>query len=386
MTDSREASLPVTGAWREGMPTAFRQFADLGDFELESGFVLPNVRVAYETWGTFTGDNCVWLEHALTGDSHAAGPASDGQPTSGWWGHTMGPGEWLDTNEWFVVYANVVGGCQGSTGPSSIAPDGKAWGSRWPRITCRDQVRIEMALADYLGIPRFASIMGGSMGGMRALEWMIMAPERVQSALLVCTTAKASADQIGTQTAQIRAITNDPHWNGGDYYGQPVGPHLGMELARQIAHLTYRTENEFAVRFGSRFQDDEDPYGPRIAGRHDDAGRFAVQSYLDYHGKKLVRRFDAGTYIALTDTMTTHDVSRGRGTVADVLGNIECPVVVAGIDSDRLFPVYQQVELAEYIPNAEACEIIEAPYGHDSFLIANELVGLLVKKTLGFVR
>ena len=378
-------SLPVTGAWLEGMPPAFRKFADLGPITLESGVVLPQVRVAYETWGTFTGNNAVLVEHAFSGDSHAVGPTAPGQVSPGWWGEVIGPGHWLDTNKWFVVCANVIGGCQGSTGPSSVAPDGKPWGSRWPRVTARDQVAVEIALADHLGIDTFASAMGGSMGAMRALEWLIMQPGRVRSAMLSATAAVASADQIATNTTQIRAITGDPHWNHGDYYGQAIGPVHGMQLARQIAHINYRTEYELATRFGTDPQEVENPYGPEVPGRHADAGRFSVQSYLDHHGVKLAKRFDAGTYVALTDVMNTHDIARGRGTVADVLGSIDVPVVVSGIDSDRLFPLYQQEQLANLIPSAQPLRVVHSPYGHDSFLIENEKIGALVQETLSYV-
>ena len=378
-------SLPVTGAWLEGMPAAFRKFVDLGPFELESGVTLPNVRVAYETWGTFTGNNAVLVEHAFSGDSHAVGPIAEGQLSPGWWGEVIGPGHWLDTNKWFVVCANVLGGCQGTTGPSSIAPDGKPWGSRWPRVTCRDQVAVEIALANHLGIETFASAMGGSMGGMRVMEWLVMQPGRVRSAMLSATSAVASADQVATNTTQIRAITNDPHWNGGDYYDQAVGPVQGMQLARQIAHINYRTEYELATRFGTNPQDVENPFSAGVTGRHEDAGRFAIQSYLDHHGVKLAKRFDAGTYVALTDCMNTHDIARGRGSVADVLGSIDVPVVISGIDSDRLFPLYQQEQIANLIPNATSLRVVHSPYGHDSFLIENELIGALVHETLDFV-
>ncbi|NBV90320.1 MAG: alpha/beta fold hydrolase, partial [Actinobacteria bacterium] len=248
-----------------------------------------------------------------------------------------------------------------------------------------DQVAVEIALADHLGIDTFASAMGGSMGAMRALEWLIMQPGRVRSAMLSATAAVASADQIATNTTQIRAITGDPHWNHGDYYGQAIGPVHGMQLARQIAHINYRTEYELATRFGTDPQEVENPYGPEVPGRHADAGRFSVQSYLDHHGVKLAKRFDAGTYVALTDVMNTHDIARGRGTVADVLGSIDVPVVVSGIDSDRLFPLYQQEQLANLIPSAQSLRVVHSPYGHDSFLIENEKIGALVQETLSYV-
>lgn len=361
-----------------------RQYVDIGSVDLEFGGHIDNVTVAYETFGTFTGDNAVLIEHALTGDAHVAGDAGPGQPTAGWWGDIVSPGGALDTNKWFVVCANVLGGCQGTTGPSSMHPDGKAWGSRWPRITVRDQVKVEIALANTIGIQQWAAVIGGSMGGMRAIEWLIQAPQRLRSALLVATTCMTSADQIGTQTAQISAITSDPAWSHGDYYnvGDGRGPVTGLSIARQIAHLTYRSEEELAQRFGQAHQDSEDAYSHGIVGRHDEAGRFAIQSYLQYHGDKLVERFDAGTYVALTDSMNTNNITRGRGPIAQVLRNVTVPTIVAGVTSDRLYPLYQQQQLADYIPSALPLVKIDSLYGHDGFLIETDVVGELVRQTL----
>jgi homoserine O-acetyltransferase len=228
---------------------------------------------------------------------------------------------------------------------------------------------------DALGISRWAAVIGGSMGGMRSLEWAIAYPDKVDAALVVAVGAAATADQIGTQTAQIHAITNDPGWRGGDYHDAPAGggPHRGMGVARRVAHLTYRTEGELDLRFGREPQLGEDPLA---------AGRFAVQSYLDHHADKLPRRFDAGTYIALTDAMSTHDVGRGRGGVATALTSIRVPVVVGGVDSDRLYPLRLQEELANLIPTADGLHVIASPYGHDGFLLEVEAVGRLVQRTL----
>jgi homoserine O-acetyltransferase len=343
--------------------------------------VLPGVRVAYESFGAAHRDanglitNAVLVEHALTGDAHVAGAASPGQPTAGWWDAVIGPGKALDTDRWHVVAANVLGGCQGTTGPSSLAPDGRAWGSRFPRITVRDQVAVEALLADELGIGSFVAVIGGSMGGMRALEWAITFPARVGAALVLATGAAATADQIGTQTAQILAITQDPGWRGGDYYDAAAGtgPHRGLGLARRIAHLTYRSETELDSRFGRQPQPGENPYAD---------GRFAVQSYLDHHADKLTTRFDAGTYVALTDVMNTHDVGRGRGGVQAALGSISVPVVVAGVDTDRLYPLRLQAELDRHIPTSTGLNVITSPYGHDGFLLEAEAVGAVIAQTL----
>jgi homoserine O-acetyltransferase len=240
----------------------------------------------------------------------------------------------------------------------------------------RDQVAVEVALADSLGIDRWAAVVGGSMGGMRALEWLVGQPHRVAAGLVLAVGGEATADQIGTQAAQVLAIRSDPQWRGGDYHGAAPGegPHAGMGLARRIAHLTYRTEYELEVRFGRQQQGDEDP----LRG-----GRFAVQSYLDHHADKLARRFDAGTYVALTEAMSTHDLGRGRGGLAAALGRITAPVVVAGVDTDRLYPLRQQEQLAEQIPTTVGgCRVIASPYGHDGFLLERDAVAALVAEVL----
>ena len=380
---------PASGAWREADPVAFRQFVSVGAIELEFGETLPQVTVAYETWGTLNPDrsNAILIEHALTGDSHASGPTAPGQPTTGWWDALIGPGKVIDTERWFVVCTNVLGGCQGTTGPASAAADGRAYGSRWPRISTRDQVTVEARVADHLGIDAFASVIGGSMGGMRALEWLVMFPERVHSAVLLATAAAASADQIGTQTAQIHAIVGDAGWNDGDYYDAAAGdgPHRGLGTARRFAHLTYRTASELDLRFGRDEQKGENAHERRLHARHGDAGRFAVQSYLDHHARSLLHRFDAGSYVALSDAMSTHDVARGRGSRGDVLASITVPVRVAGLDTDRLYPLALQQQLADEIPGCPKLDVIETPFGHDGFLIESERVGHIVAELLDCV-
>ena len=314
--------------------------------------------------------------HALTGDSHVVGSAGPGQLTPGWWDGLIGPGAPLDTRRWFVVAPNVLGGCQGTTGPASPAPDGRAYGSRFPRITVADQVEVEARLAQLLGVRRWASVLGGSMGGMRALEWAAGRPDQVASALILAVCAAASADQIGTQTAQVLAITSDPSWRGGDYHDAAPGhgPTTGLGIARRIAHLTYRSEGELQSRFGNEPNGSEDP----SAG-----GRYSVQSYLEHHADKLARRFDAGTYVALTDAMTSWDIGRGRGDTEAALGAIGVPLVVAGIDTDRLYPLYQQARIADLAPGTVGgLRVLTSPYGHDGFLIERPQVFALVAETL----
>jgi homoserine O-acetyltransferase len=370
---------PASGAWREGVDDpGGRGFLRLDrTLRLEAGDSLPGVTVAYETRGTLNArrDNAVLVLHALTGDSHVSGQPGPGHPTPGWWDALVGPGRVIDTDEWFVVAPNVLGGCQGTTGPSSAAPDGRPWGSRFPRITIRDQVEAEVLLADELGVRRWASVLGGSMGGMRALEWAVTYPDRVSTLLLLAVGAYATAEQIGLQSTQIHAVRADGRFNGGDYYDAAPGqgPHLGLGAARRIAHLTYRTEDETAQRFGRTPQQGEDP----LRG-----GRYAIESYLDHHAAKLARRFDANSYIVLTEAMNHHDVGRGRGGVAEALSRITAPTVVGGIDSDRLYPPYLQEELAQLIPGADGPHLVRSPYGHDAFLIETDQVADLVKRTL----
>lgn len=369
---------PASGAWREGDEPGRRQWVTLpAPLPLEAGGELPGVRIAYETWGTLNADasNAVLILHALTGDTHVSGPAGPGHPTPGWWDTLVGPGRTLDPQRWFVVVPNVVGGCQGSTGPSSTAPDGRFWGSRFPLVTARDTVAAEVALADALGVGRWACVVGGSMGGMRALEWAVCQPDRVARLLLLACPAASSADQIGWAAPQLAAIRSDPGWHGGDYHAAPPGsgPHRGLGIARRMAHLSYRSPLELATRFGRAAQDGEDPMR---------GGRFAVESYLDHHAEKLVRRFDAGSYVRLTELMNAHDVGRGRGGVGAALAAVRARTTVAGVSSDRLYPLEQQVELAAGIPGAGELRLIDSPYGHDGFLIEAEAVGALLAQLL----
>jgi len=367
ISPSIDSSL-VTGAWREGDPLGARTIADLGDIVLDSGVTLPDVRLAYETWGRFDGSNAVLVLHALTGDSHVTGPAGPGHPTAGWWDSVVGPGKAIDTDRLYVVASNILGGCQGTTGPASPDPDGLPWGGSFPALTVRDQVRAEIALADRLGIDRWRGVIGGSAGGMRALEWAIEQPERVERLFLLATSAAASAEQIALSATQIDAIRADPAYFDGDYYDGPQGPLQGLDLARRIAHISYRSEYELAERFGRTVQDD---------------GRFAVESYLQHHGAKLVGRFDANSYVVLSAAMNSHDVGRDRGGIAAALSRITARTIVAGIDSDRLYPLHQQRELADGIPGSGSLEVVKSDHGHDGFLVESEQVGELARQLLG---
>jgi homoserine O-acetyltransferase len=359
---------PATGAWRDGDPPAGRRFANLGPLDLEFGGHLPHVRLAFETWGELSParDNAVLITHALTGDSHARGEAGPGQPTAGWWDRIIGPGLAVDTDRWFVVVPNMLGGCQGSTGPASFAPDGREWGARFPSVSVRDQVAAQALLADSLGIGGWAAVVGGSMGGMHALEWAVGLPERVERVAILASPPVTTADQIALNAVQLEAIRMDPAWNGGRYYdaGDGGGPHRGLALARRMALLQYRSPTELNDRFGRRWQSEIDPLA--------DGGRFAISSYLDFHGNKFTRRFDANSYITLVESMNSHDIARGRGSVEDALARVTARALVVGIDSDRLFPVEGQRRIAAGIrTNIDGDEptVISSEFGHDGFLI-----------------
>lgn len=358
--------MPVTGAWRPGDPVGRRRFAPIGDLRLEQGAVLPEVTLAYETWGELSPgrDNAVLVLHALTGDSHVRGPAGDGHPTAGWWEDLVGPRLAIDTERWFVVAPNVLGGCQGSTGPASPAPDGRPWGARFPAVTARDQVAAERALMRRLDLPDWALVIGGSMGGMRALEWAVTHPDLTRRLAVIASTARASADQIAWNSAQVEAIRATPGFHGGDYYEQPPGsgPHAGLGVARRIAHITYRTAAELEQRFGN---------APQAADRPITAGgRSQAASYLDHHADKLVRRFDANSYVLLAGAMDSHDVGRGRGGVAAALARVTARTLVVGVDTDRLFPLEMSEQIAESVDGA-VFHVIHSPIGHDGFLVTS---------------
>jgi len=371
---------PATGAWRDGDTPGERRFAALGAFRTEAGRELPAIRLAYETWGELSpaADNAVLVLHALTGDSHVRGPAGPGHATAGWWEDIVGPGAPIDTDRWFVVAANMLGGCQGSTGPSSIAPDGYEWAARFPGLTIRDQVEAQARLADTLGIGAWAAVVGGSMGGMHALEWAVGHPDRVERLAVLCSPPTTTADQVALNSVQLEAIRMDPRFAGGEYYdaADGEGPHRGLALARRMALLNYRSPTELNQRFGRSWQSDKSP----LTG----GGRYAVESYLDFHGNKFTRRFDANSYLALVEAMNSHDIGRERGGVEDALARVTARTLVLGIDSDRLFPVDGQRRIARGIRSTidEDVVVLSSDFGHDGFLIESEAVGAHLRRLL----
>lgn len=383
--------LPVTGAWRPGDEPGHRRFSTLPvtparPFVLEGGGQLPEVTAAFETWGTLEegADNAVLVCHALTGDSHAAGPSGHGHPTAGWWDDCIGPGRALDTDRYFVVCVNVLGGCQGTTGPASIDPrTGRPYGSSFPVVSIRDMVRVQAAVADHLGVSRWLAVVGGSMGGMQVLEWGVMYPHRVRSLAPLATAAAASPWQIAFSAVERSAIALDAGFGGGDYYGQPAGqgPHQGLALARAIAQITYRSDPVYEERFGRASLEPLDTFALWQ--------RFDVEGYLDYHGAKLVRRFDANTYLRLSKAMDLHDVGRGRGGVDLALGRVRAPVLTMAITSDALYPSRLQDELRDVLArrgNAVRHVVLDSPQGHDGFLIETDAVGTALADFLSEVQ
>src|SRR5580693_378546 len=319
--------------------------------ELDCGVTLAPVECAYETYGTLNAGrtNAILVLHAFSGDAHAAG---DG----GWWTNMIGPGKAFDTDQYFVICSNVLGGCRGTTGPGSINPEtGHPWAMTFPSITVSDMVRLQKLLIDHLGIPRLLSVSGGSMGGMQALEWAVAYPESVASAIPIATTARHSAQQIAFNEVGRQAIMADPDWNGGNYYsGRP--PARGLAVARMIGHITYMSDESMRQKFGRRLKAPD---------------QFEVESYLQYRGSKFVDRFDANSYIYITRALDSFDLTE-RGTLASLFERISTRFLVISFSSDWLYPSYQSQEIVSAL-RSRNCDVaycqLEAQYGHDAFFV-----------------
>ncbi|GAA1746114.1 homoserine O-acetyltransferase [Rothia terrae] len=370
------------------------RYTDIGDVHLESGEVLPDATLAYETWGTLNEDasNAILILHALTGDTHISrGNVSDSADAAtrayaeapGWWEGIVGPGSVIDTDRYFVVSPNILGGCYGSTGPATPAPASvdakrKPWGSRFPRLTIRDTVRAESLLADQLGIGSFKYVIGASLGGTRSLEWAACFPERVRGCAVIASAPSVTADVLAWGHIQNLAIRQDPDFNGGDYY-EGKAPETGLGLARRVAHTTYRSAAELDFRFGREPQPEEDPFAPGPSPR----GRYQVESYLDHHGHKITQRFDANSYLSINEAMMSHDIARGRGSLKDALADTRCHWLIAYVDSDRLFTPSDSLILADAVPQPVEPYVIHSPSGHDGFLIETQQVEKILRLALG---
>lgn len=325
-------------------------------FTLESGLSLRQVPVAFQSWGQLNaqGDNAIVVCHALTGNADA----------DQWWGELIGPGRALDTDRYFVVCANVIGSPYGSLSPLTVNPDtGRPYGADFPRTTIRDTVALHRALLEALGVRQVALAVGGSMGGMQVLEWAYTGTF-VQRIAPIAVGGRHSAWCIGWSEAQRQAIFADPRWHEGRYEADDP-PAAGLAAARMMAMISYRARPEFEARFG-RVQQDAD-------------GLFSVEGYLRHQGTKLVQRFDANCYVHLTWQMDSHDVARGRGSYPEALRSIWQPTLVVGIRSDVLYPLEEQEELVKWIPNAELF-VLDAPYGHDTFLIELETLNGMLQR------
>jgi homoserine O-acetyltransferase len=341
------------------------QFARFPELPLDCGETLRDVQVAYESWGELDEDkaNAILVLHAFTGDAHAAGIDHEGKP--GWWANMIGPGKAFDTDKYFVLCANVLGGCKGTTGPSSIDPaTGKPWGLRFPGITIGDMVRLQKLLVEHLGIRKLLAVSGGSMGGMQALQWAVDYPDWVEACIPIATTARHSAQQIAFNETGRQAIVADPDFNGGDFY-QTNPPARGLAVARMVGHITYMSDESMREKFGRRLRDRESfSYGFDID--------FEVESYLRYRGSQFVNRFDANSYLYITKAMDYFDLLAGKPNLGAALENANCRFLVISFTSDWLYPSYQSLEIANALRSRNHdvtyCEL-SSSYGHDAFLV-----------------
>src|SRR5215212_6368704 len=339
----------------------------IGYFEPELGGALAEVTLAYETWGELdtVGENAVLIVHALTGDTHAAGEPEPAHKRGGWWSAMVGPGRAIDTERHFVVCSNVLGGCYGSTGPTSPDPEsGRPYAMRFPVVTIRDMVRAQKRLLDDLGVKRLQLVIGGSIGGQQALEWAVEFPVFVEKAIPVAATGSLGPQGVGMSEIGRRAIMADPDWQGGDYYETGRKPEKGLAIARMAGMMTYQSAAGQWERFSRR------PAG-RPALHPEFGGRFEIESYLHYQGRELTGRFDANSYLYLSRAMDLYDVARGYESEAEAYSRIEAEVLFVGITSDWLFPAAEVRDAAEKArqagANASYAEI-DTLSGHDAFL------------------
>jgi homoserine O-acetyltransferase len=351
------------------------QFVQFSSLDLDSGDTIAPVDVAYETYGELNQarTNAILVLHAFSGDAHAAGESKEtGQP--GWWETMIGPGKAFDTDKYYVICSNVLGGCRGTTGPGSINPDtGCPYGMSLPPITIADMVRLQKMLVDHLGIERLLTVTGGSMGAMQALQWAVAYPEAIVSAIPIAGTARHSAQQIAFNEVGRQAIMADPDWCGGNYYGKRP-PARGLAVARMVGHITYMSDHSMREKFGRRRRDEH---------------QFEVESYLRYRGTQFVDRFDANSYLYITKAMDYFDLTEGHHSLAAAFSGVKARFLVISFTSDWLYPSYQSLEVVRAL-RGRNCDVayceLPSNYGHDAFLVTvdgqTELVRGFLSSTL----
>jgi homoserine O-acetyltransferase len=347
---------------------------------LECGRTLGPITLAYETYGELNeaGDNAILVVHALSGDAHAAGYHHPRDKHPGWWDIMIGPGRAFDTRKYFVICSNIIGGCQGSTGPSSIDPrTGRPYGLSFPMVTVRDWVDTQKVLVDHLGIKQLLCVVGGSTGGMQVLQWVVSYPDMVRLAIPIATTSRLSAQAIAFNEVGRVAIQSDPNWREGDYYGKTL-PRRGLAIARMIGHITYLSDRSMHQKFGRKLQD-KSAYG------YDFRTDFQVESYLRYKGDHFVNRFDANSYLYITKAMDYFDLTQANGNLEGAFAGVKAKFLIISFSSDWLFPTYMSKETASALRRAHA-EVISTEiltdYGHDAFLLESEQLSSLIRNFL----
>ncbi len=351
--------------------------------KLQCGQLLAPITLRYETYGTLSpdADNAILIEHALSGDAHVAGYYSESDEKPGWWDTMVGPGKTFDTNKYFIVCSNVIGGCSGSTGPGSMNPaTGRRYGMDFPFVTIADMVHAQKKLMDHLGIRKWLCVAGGSMGGMQVLRWALLYPDCMESIIPIATTSRISAQSIAFNWVGREAIMSDPEWNGGHYTDQPD---RGLAIARMLAHITYLSEESMRRKFGRKLQSAKD-YS------FDFDKDFSVESYLEHQGMRFVDRFDANAYLYITRAIDYFDVAdKSNGDLAKGLLPIQCKTLVVSFSSDWLFPPEQSREMVRGMLknglDVTYCNI-KSSYGHDAFLLEDDTLGRLISNFLANVK